>query len=213
MTVGERIKVARENSRLSQVELAEKINVSKQTLYKYENNIITNIPSNKIEEIAQVCSVSPAYLMGWDNCPSVKDNQTLQLREQTIVLRPLYNSVAAGFGAIPDDNVIGYIPTNIKVLSEQDLYIWVNVKGDSMAPTIEDGSEILIRKQSSVDSGQIAVVLIDGEEAVVKKIVYGPDWIELRSFNPYYPPRRFEGREVQRITVLGLVKKVSMSLN
>ena len=48
MTVGERLKSLREQLGMSQVDFAAKINVSKQTLYKYENNIITNIPSDKI---------------------------------------------------------------------------------------------------------------------------------------------------------------------
>ncbi len=75
MTVGERIKEARMRLGLSQVDFAEKINVSKQTLYKYENNIITNIPSDKIEAAATLSGVSPAYLMGWkDN--SMETNQT-----------------------------------------------------------------------------------------------------------------------------------------
>lgn len=66
MTVGERIKEVREKTGMSQVDFADKINVSKQTLYKYENNLITNIPSDKIEAAAKVGGVSPAYLMGWD---------------------------------------------------------------------------------------------------------------------------------------------------
>ena len=65
MTVGERIKKVREKTGMSQVEFADKINVSKQTLYKYENDIITNIPSDKIEAAAKLGNVSPAYLMGW----------------------------------------------------------------------------------------------------------------------------------------------------
>lgn len=67
MTVGERIKELRTKLGLSQVEFADKINVSKQALYKYENNIITNIPSDKIEEAAKLGNISPSYLMGWDN--------------------------------------------------------------------------------------------------------------------------------------------------
>lgn len=67
MTVGDRIKKQREKVGFSQTELAEKVKVSKQTLHKYENNIVTNIPSNKIEEIAKYLSVSPAYLMGWED--------------------------------------------------------------------------------------------------------------------------------------------------
>lgn len=67
MTIGERIKEIRNNLGMSQVEFADKIAVSKQTLYKYENNIITNIPSDKIEAAARLGNVTPAYLMGWES--------------------------------------------------------------------------------------------------------------------------------------------------
>ncbi len=67
MTVGDRIRKQRELLEISQTELAEKVKISKQTLYKYEKNIITNIPSDKIEELAKVLCVSESYLMGWDD--------------------------------------------------------------------------------------------------------------------------------------------------
>lgn len=66
MTVGERIKELREKADIAQVELADKIGASKQTAYKYENNVVTNIPSDTIEKIAKVFNVSEAYLMGWE---------------------------------------------------------------------------------------------------------------------------------------------------
>lgn len=66
MKIGDRIKSKRQEQRLSQTELAQKIGVSKQTLYKYENNIITNIPSDKIELLSTSLDTSPAYLMGWE---------------------------------------------------------------------------------------------------------------------------------------------------
>ena len=67
MTVGDRIRKQRELLGFSQTELAEKIKVSKQTLYKYEKNLVTNIPSNIIEEISEVLNVSEAYLMDWED--------------------------------------------------------------------------------------------------------------------------------------------------
>lgn len=65
MTIGQRIRNLREKKHISQTDLANKINVTKQNLYKYENGIITNIPSDKIEQIAKIFNVSPAYIMGW----------------------------------------------------------------------------------------------------------------------------------------------------
>lgn len=65
MTKGEKIKELRRGLGLSQVELARKIGVSKQTLYKYENDIITNIPSDKIMRLSEELGSTPAFLMGW----------------------------------------------------------------------------------------------------------------------------------------------------
>lgn len=65
MTKGERIKELRESIGKSQTAFADLIGVSKQTLYKYENDIITNIPSDKIEAIAKETGSTPSYIMGW----------------------------------------------------------------------------------------------------------------------------------------------------
>ena len=72
MSVGDRIRERRKALDISQVELAEAVRITKQLLYKYENNIITNVPSDKIEAIAKVLDVSPVFLMGWDE----KDTKT-----------------------------------------------------------------------------------------------------------------------------------------
>lgn len=73
MTKGERIKRKRELLRISQTELANRIGVSKQTLYKYENNIVTNIPSDVIEKISQNLNCTPAYIMGWDDSDIISE--------------------------------------------------------------------------------------------------------------------------------------------
>lgn len=67
MTKGQRIRLRREELNISQTDLAEKIDVSKQTLYKYETDIVTNIPSDKIEAIAKILDTTPGYIMGWED--------------------------------------------------------------------------------------------------------------------------------------------------
>ena len=67
MTKGERIAQLREDRGMSQTELAGKVGVLKQTLYKYENNIITNIPSNTVEKLAEALGTTPIYIMGWEH--------------------------------------------------------------------------------------------------------------------------------------------------
>lgn len=70
MTVGDRIRQARLEQDVTQQELADYIGVSKQAVYKYENNIVTNIPTDKVDAIARRLKVSPAYLMGWEEQPT-----------------------------------------------------------------------------------------------------------------------------------------------
>lgn len=88
MTIGERIKKIRNDLDMSQVDFANKIDVSKQTLYKYENNIITNIPSDKIEAAARLGNVTPAYLMGWET-----PDYVMHLNAGVQLLVEIYNSL------------------------------------------------------------------------------------------------------------------------
>ena len=66
MTIGEKIKLLRIQSNLTQEELANYANTTKQTIHKYETGIITNIPANKIKAISEKLGTTPAYLMGWE---------------------------------------------------------------------------------------------------------------------------------------------------
>ena len=66
MTIGERIKIFRENARMSQEQLGRACGTTKQTIYKYESGLVTNIPSDKIERIATIFETTPAFLMGWE---------------------------------------------------------------------------------------------------------------------------------------------------
>ncbi|MFC2525312.1 MAG: helix-turn-helix domain-containing protein [Selenomonas noxia] len=80
-SIGARLKALRLDRGLTQDEVGKRVLVSKQTLYKYENDIVTNIPVDKIELLAEVYHVTPAYIMGWeqpeediDDSPSYYDD-------------------------------------------------------------------------------------------------------------------------------------------
>lgn len=84
MTKGERIKQLRLNNGISQTELAERIGQSKQTVYKYENNIVTNIPSDMIEKIALVLNTTPSYLLGWEENTNRKSASVARLENNEL---------------------------------------------------------------------------------------------------------------------------------
>ena len=170
-SVADRIKQAREKSGITQVDLAVKIGVSKQTLYKYENGVITNIPSDKIEQIAELTGVSPAYLMGWvEDTPSDLPSNVLPITKKKF---PLLGSIACGEPIFADEDFEGYVEAG--------------ANGDSMiGARIHDGDIVFIKQQSLVKNGQIATVLID-DEATLKCFYYdrANQIIQLKKQSPY----------------------------
>ena len=218
----ERLKSLRKASDLSQQELADKIKMSKSSVNMYERG--EREPGiETLETIADFFNVDMGYLLGKSSIPNaasrkrgLRSNVDLSsMSGNDVYMIPVYDCVSAGFGAKAEDYVVNFCPAIIHGGAGVEQYLYINVRGDSMSPLIDDGSRILVRKQSSVDSDSVGVVLIDGEEAVVKKIVYAPkgDWVDLISVNPYYPPRRFQGEEeLSRLRVLGVVKGIFKQL-
>ena len=97
MAIGERIKKLRLQNNYTLDEIADKLGTSRQTIFKYENNIVTNIPSDKIEKLAVIFNVSPAYIMGWEEDDSLGDYEEniKYLEENYPSLVDLYNEIHA----------------------------------------------------------------------------------------------------------------------
>lgn len=121
----------------------------------------------------------------------------------SISMLPVYGSVSAGTGVLAEDQIVGYEPAFD--VSKPNEYFYLRVHGDSMKPKLMDGDTVLCHKQESVEPGEIAVLLVDGEDGVVKRVDYDENSITLLSFNPFYPPRVFEGSDVRRVSVLAKV--------
>ena len=210
MDIGKMINQRRTELKLTLEQVGQAVGVGKSTVKKWEDGYISNMRRDKIALLAKVLKMNPVSFITGEF--KEEEDQAIPLPQTNVFMRPVYDGISAGFGVIAQDVPVDYMPTYITCPSEQDKYIWINVHGDSMSPLIDDGSKILIKKQTSVDSGQIAAVLVDDEEAVVKKVLYNDNTVELHSVNPYYPPRVFKNNDVTRVQILGLVKEVSKSL-
>ncbi len=201
----ERIKNRRKELGLSYQELADSTGISKSTLQRYETGSIKNIPLDKLDALANGLKTSALYILG------KAEPNNAEFIESGICMIPVFDSVSAGFGTYADSRAVCRIPTFLEHPGERSDFLWINVRGDSMAPTIEDGDRILVRRSDSVENNSVAVVMI-GDEAFVKKIKYGRNWVELHSINPYYPVRRFENDSADDVRVVGLVVEVSKKL-
>ena len=197
MTVGDRIKNLRTSLNLTQIELANAVGVSKQTLYKYENNIISNIPSNCIEDIAKVLKTSPAYLMGWDEQIYQYDD-ILPFNPEYV---PLLGEIACGEPIYSEELRGSYVHLDGDIKAD----FCLRAKGDSMINArIYEGDIVYVKKQHQVDNGDIAVVLID-DEATLKRVYYYPEASKLllQPENPSYEPLIYVGEELNSVKILG----------
>lgn len=214
---GDKLKECRRAKNMTLEELALKYNrrfdggLSKGTLSKYENNKQEPLVS-VVHNLTEILDISSDYLLGRSDNPNINDTAFDSLANDNIYNIPVFDSVSAGFGRLADSSPKDFVPTFLPFGAQPDEYVRINVSGDSMSPLIDDGSQILVRIQPTVENGAVAVVMLDNEEAFVKKINYGMNYIELESINPYYPLKRFEDSEVSRITILGAVKEVTKYL-
>lgn len=201
----ERLHEVIEKSGMSYATLSEKTGIAKSSLQRYATGQLKRIPIDNIKKIADACHASARYIMGWEEN---KEDSVVVLDEYKYYEIPRFDSIAAGIGVIADAQPIGTDLLPFKSPYDASETMTIKVTGDSMYPKIEDGDVIAVKKQTSVDSGTVAAVLIDGQDAVVKKVTYGDDWIILHSFNPEYMDREFRGADVQRIRIMGKVTKI-----
>ena len=207
MTVYQRIKERRQTLGMSQQNLADLMGYKTRGAINKIEMGLRDINQTKIEAFATALKTTSAYLMGWDEEAPNSKFDTVQ-----IFRIPIVGHVSAGIGCLAQEDIEGYDIYSKEDINPNENYISLRVDGDSMQPKICEGDRVLVHIQPSIDSGRYAVVVIDNENGVVKKVEYTANSITLISENPYYPPRKFIGAEVQRISVIGLVTKVVRDL-
>lgn len=125
---------------------------------------------------------------------------------------PVIGEVAAGYDYIATEDWSGDtvdIPNTYLKGHRRDEFFVLRVKGESMYPMYQDGDKVLVLKQSSMDhSGQVGVVIYDGDVGTLKKIEYnqGEDWMRLVPINPAFPPIKIKDSALEQCKVLGVPK-------
>lgn len=200
MTIGERIKQRRKELGLSAEEVAEKMKVSAATVYRYESSDILNMGIDKLELIAKALKTTPAYLMGWEDenelppYPNIMPIKTKKF--------PLLGEIACGEPIFATEEHESYVEAGADIRAD----FCLKAKGDSMINArIMDGDIVFIRKQPTVNNGQIAAVIID-DEATLKRVYYYPEKgkLMLQAENPNYEPLMYVGEELNQIRIIGL---------
>lgn len=195
-----RLKEARKAARMTQAEVAKILGVNQNT-YSYWETGKTKIDNVSLSKLAEIFNVSIDYLL--DIQPPVKG-----------VRVPIYGSVPAGVPLEAIENIEGYEEITPALASKGE-YFALKIKGESMSPFILDKDIVIVRKQDAVESGNVAIVLVNGNEATCKMVKIGDDGITLIGHNTLaYPPHFYSQKEIATLPVriIGRVVEVKRSL-
>ncbi|MBO6202054.1 MAG: helix-turn-helix domain-containing protein [Selenomonas sp.] len=161
---------------------------------------------DKIEMMANFFSINKADLVEPHNSiPTVHAGYKI----------PVLGRVAAGVPIEAVEEILGYEYLDDKYKNDGCSYFALRIEGRSMEPTIMDGDTVIVRQQSYIESGQIAIVLVDGEDATAKQVKESPDGITLIGHNAaVYTPQFYSAQEIEDLPVkiIGRVIEVRREL-
>lgn len=231
--IGQNIKYYRHLKGMTLEQLGNELDMTPSTIQRYEAGKISKPKLVVIEGIARALGISSKQLTSPNpafstvntadtpdskaddaNSSALPENMSHAVKkpqgDYTEV--PVIGRVAAGLAHHAEENIENYISVLTEDMNSGYDYVFLRVKGDSMYPLFIENDMVLVECGSGVNNGECAVFIVDNEDGIVKRFYRYPNRIELRSENPYYPPRIFEGEEANRVRVFGRVVEVRRKL-
>ncbi len=191
----------RAEKKVSQLVVADFLGITKQAYSLYE--LGKRNPDNEmLYKISEYFDVSLDYLLGKSNI------RNMNAIKKSIKI-PVLGRVQAGIPIEAIEEILDYEEISTDMASTGE-YFGLLIRGDSMIPRMFEKDVIIVKKQNDVDNGDIAVVLVNGDEATVKKIRKSPTGIELIPLNPSYETMYYTAEEVieKPVAIIGKVVEV-----
>lgn len=198
MTLGDRIRLRREELRMSQEELATRLGYkSRSTIAKIESGE-NDLTQSKIVAFAKALSTTARWLLDYDDSDTTLPPGAHRPQFKKV---PMLGYAAAGQPLEDLNQDTPYYDVDDKY----DVDFCITVRGDSMINAgINDGDIVFIRSMPEVPNGKVACVEIDNEKVCLKRFYKSADGIMLVSENPKYPPIQLNRFNCQSVKILGL---------
>lgn len=203
-TFGDNLRKAMEKAEINATELSEKTGISKSTISRYLSGGYIAKQKNLLK-LSLALHVEPKFLFS-----DAVEELDANLKVYSI---PIVGKVVAGTPIDAIENITDYIRVTNPAAADGSYYA-LHVTGASMEPEMQEGDLVIVHKQDYFDSGDICIVLVNGDEATVKKVIKSDQGITLIGFNAtVYPPHFYNVRQVEElpVRVIGKVKEVRRS--
>lgn len=201
--IGKMIKDKRLERHMTLEELGNMVGVGKSTVRKWENGMIQNMRRDKIEKLARALGISPLDILGQSRPETKKKASTFTI--------PVLGRVAAGIPIEAVEDIVDYeeLASNVFKDSAKN-YFGLQVKGNSMEPRICDGDYVIVHKQDDAETDDIVIALVNGDDAVCKRLKKYADSIALVSLNPAYEPMIYTKDQIYNVPVKIIGKVVEL---
>lgn len=188
----------RKEKGLTQEKVAQYLNTVHSSYNRMENNDIEKISSEYLKKLSTLYNVSIDYLLGQENN---KKERGIQI--------PVLGTIPAGIPIEAIEEILDYeeIPQS---MAQKGDFFGLKVRGDSMAPRIQNGDIVIVRKQETAESGDICVVMVNGFDATLKQIKRDYNGISLVPFNPDYKPMFYSNKDIEELPIKIIGKVVEL---
>lgn len=164
---------------------------------------------DKLQKIADYFGVTVDYLMTGESPVPKLPKGAVPVDASMFVKIPVIGSVRCGEPIFAESNIEGYENVYVESLRNGETYFFLKAKGDSMVNAgINEGDLLLIKGQSDVESGEIGIVNINGDEETLKRIIKKDKAIILQPENPAYETKIFMGKELNDLHIQGRLMQV-----
>ena len=204
MSFGAKLKKCRKDMSLSQKEFGQKIGVAESTVSLYESN--KRFPdADTLKKISALFEVSLDYLLG--NAPAKAVKPKPAGRGVRI---PVLGRVVAGIPIEAVEEILDYEEITPELAATGEFFA-LKIRGHSMEPRMMEGDVVIVRRQDDVDSGDVAIVLVNGDEATVKRVKKQEEGITLIATNTsVYEPHFYSNKEIAELPVRILGRVVEL---
>ena len=202
MTTNELLKSKRKELNLTMKQVADFVGLSEATVSRWESGNIANMGRDKIALLSQILKLTPGAIAGYDLYQK-------EFNKKAGVKIPVLGLVRAGIPMDAVEYIIDYEEIG-EDMARQGEFFGLQIKGDSMEPKISEGDVVIVGKQPDVESGEIAIVLVNGDEATIKKVQKFNGGINLIPSNPAYDVMTYTNEQIEKLPVRVLGKVVEL---
>lgn len=200
------LKLLRKRHGYTQKEIADVLGITDSAYNHYESGRV-QISIDALSKLADFYKISADVLLGRDNYFDSDKNSTEsqalkdEVSASTSII-PILGRVLAGYDGIAEQEIIGYLEIEEALQKKYPDCFALRVGGKSMEPEIHDGDTVIVRPCSTVKSGDVAIVCINGDEGTIKRVKISDDGITVIPTNPIYKSITYTPEQVENLPVM-----------